>query len=119
MTWGFSWPDAWDKSQHAQATIRALLKDRRVPHDELYVEYPGLNSAHGPLAPLPAADALNQLNEVWTRLVLRTPEKAAAEGRQTGTAAESAGTDSQPPAAAAQPPVSTEQKLADRYGKRR
>lgn len=80
VTWGFSWPDAWDKSQHAQATIRTLLKDRRVPHDELYVEYPGLNSAHGPLAPLPAADALNQLNEVWTRLVLRTPEKAAAEG---------------------------------------
>ncbi len=80
VTWGFSWPDAWDKSQQAQATIRTLLQERRVPHDELYVEHPGLNSAHGPLAPLPAADALNQLNEVWTRLVLRTPEKAAAEG---------------------------------------
>lgn len=80
VTWGFSWPDAWDKSQLAQATIRTQLKERRVPHDELYVEYPGLNSAHGPLAPLPAVDALNQLNEIWTRLVLRTPEKAAAEG---------------------------------------
>lgn len=80
VTWGFSWPDAWDKSQQAQATIRAQLKERRVPHDELYVEYPGLNSAHGPLAPLPALDALNQLNEIWTRLVLRTPDKAAAEG---------------------------------------
>lgn len=80
VTWGFSWPDAWDKSQQAQATIRTLLKERRVPHEELYVEYPGLNSAHGPLAPLPAVDALNQLNELWTRLVLRTNEKAAAEG---------------------------------------
>ncbi len=80
VTWGFSWPDAWDKSLQAQATIRALLKERRVPHDELYVEHPGLNSAHGPLAPMPAADALNQLNEVWTRLVLRTPDKHAAEG---------------------------------------
>ena len=80
VTWGFSWPDAWDKSQAAQATIRTLLKDRRVPHDELYVEYPGLNAAHGPLAPLPAADALNQMNELWTRLVLRTPDKAAADG---------------------------------------
>lgn len=80
VTWGFSWPDAWDKSVQAQATIRALLKERRVPHDELYVEHPGLNSAHGPLAPIPAADALNQLNEVWTRLVLRTPDKHAAEG---------------------------------------
>ncbi len=80
VTWGFSWPDAWDKAQAAQATIRTLLKDKRIPHDELYVEYPGLNSAHGALAPLPKADALNQSNEIWTRLVLRTQDKAAADG---------------------------------------
>ncbi len=80
VTWGFSWPDAWDKAQAAQATIRTLLKDKRIPHDELYVEYPGLNSAHGALAPCPKPDALNQANEIWTRLVLRTPDKAAADG---------------------------------------
>ena len=51
-----------------------------MAHDELYVEYPGLNSAHGALAPLPKADALNQSNEIWTRLVLRTQDKAAADG---------------------------------------
>jgi hypothetical protein len=80
VTWGFSWPDAWDKAQAAQATIRALLKDKAIPHDELYVEYPGLNSAHGALAPLPPSEALNDMNEIWTRLVLRTPSKAAADG---------------------------------------
>ncbi len=80
VTWGFSWPDAWDKAQAAQATIRTLLKDKRIPYEELFVEYPGLNSAHGTLAPLPAADALNQSNEIWTRLVLRTQEKASADG---------------------------------------
>jgi hypothetical protein len=80
VTWGFSWPDAWDKAQAAQAAIRTQLRDKRIPHDELYIEYPGLNSAHGALAPLPHADTLNQLNEVWTRLVLRTPVKAAADG---------------------------------------
>ncbi len=80
VTWGFSWPDAWDKAQAAEATIRTLLKEKRMPHDELYVEYPGLNSAHGALAPLPAADALNQSNEIWTRLVLRTQDKATADG---------------------------------------
>ena len=80
VTWGFSWPDAWDKAQAAQATIRSLLADRRVPFDELFVEYPGLNSAHGALAPVPDAAALNELNEIWTRLVLRTPSKAAADG---------------------------------------
>jgi len=80
VTWGFSWPDAWDKSQAAIATIRTQLADRRIPHDELFVEYPGLNSAHGALAPLPDAGALNAMNEIWTRLVLRTPSKAAADG---------------------------------------
>ncbi len=80
VTWGFSWPDAWDKAQGAIATIRQLLKDKRVPHDELFVEYPGLNSAHGALAPRPAASELNGMNEIWTRLVLRTPEKSAADG---------------------------------------
>lgn len=80
VTWGFSWPDAWDKAQAAQATIRTLLEEKRMPFDELYVEYPGLSSAHGALAPLPEATALNNLNEVWTRMVLRTPSKAAADG---------------------------------------
>ena len=80
VTWGFSWPDAWDKSQAAQATVRSLLAEKRIPHDELFVEYPGLNSAHGALAPLPEAAALNGLNEIWTRMVLRTPAKAAADG---------------------------------------
>ncbi len=80
VTWGFSWPDAWDKAQAAQATIRTLLEEKRIPFDELYVEYPGLNSAHGALAPLPEATSLNELNEIWTRMVLRTPSKAAADG---------------------------------------
>jgi hypothetical protein len=80
VTWGFSWPDAWDKAQAAQATVRSMLREKRIPHDELFVEYPGLNSAHGALAPLPEPAALNGLNEVWTRMVLRTPVKAAAEG---------------------------------------
>ncbi|MBT9552697.1 MAG: DUF1446 domain-containing protein [Hydrogenophaga sp.] len=80
VTWGFSWPDAWDKAQAAIATIRSQLADTSIPHDELFVEYPGLNSAHGPLAPLPDAATLNGMNEIWTRMVLRTPSKAAADG---------------------------------------
>lgn len=80
VTWGFSWPDAWDKAQAAIDTIRTQLADKSIPHDELFVEYPGLNSAHGALAPLPDAATLNGMNEVWTRMVLRTQSKAAADG---------------------------------------
>jgi len=78
VTWGFSWPDAWSKAQAAVAMVRAQLADRRVPHEELFVEFPGLSSAHGALAPAP--DNADELNEVWVRLVLRTREKAAADG---------------------------------------
>jgi hypothetical protein len=80
VTWGFSWPDAWDKVQAAVAMVRAQLADRRMPHDELFVEFPGLNSAHGPLAPLPAPEALAELNEVWVRMAVRTQDKAVADG---------------------------------------
>jgi hypothetical protein len=78
VTWGFSWPDALAKAQAAVATVRTQLAERHVPHEELYVEYPGLDSAHGPLAPRPAD--VEELNEVWVRLVLRTRDKAAADG---------------------------------------
>lgn len=78
VTWGFSWPDALAKAEAATGIVRTLLAERRVPHDELFVEYPGLNSAHGALAPLPADIA--GLNEVWVRMVLRTQEKSAADG---------------------------------------
>jgi len=78
VTWGFSWPDAWAKAQTAIAMVKSQLADRKVPHDELFVEYPGLSSAHGAMSP-PAAD-LAELNEVWVRLVLRTHEKSAADG---------------------------------------
>lgn len=80
VTWGFSWPDAWDKAQAAVAMVKAQLADRRMPHDELFVEFPGLNSAHGPLAPMPAPEALAELNEVWVRMAVRTQDKAVADG---------------------------------------
>ena len=79
-SWGFSWPDAWDKVQAAEATIRSQLKARKLPFDELFVEYPGLNSAHGPLAKLPPAAELNERAEIWVRMALRTQVKAAADG---------------------------------------
>jgi Acyclic terpene utilisation family protein AtuA len=77
VTWGYSWPDAYAKSQAAFVMVKTQLAEKRVPHEELFVEYPGLNSAHGALAPLPAQ--LDEVNEVWMRMVLRTPSKAAAE----------------------------------------
>jgi hypothetical protein len=79
VTWGFSWPNAWDKAQLAVQMIRTQLADKKILHDELFIEYPGLNSAHGALAPLPTGDALEAVNEIFVRMVLRTQTKAAAD----------------------------------------
>jgi hypothetical protein len=80
VTWGFSWPDAYDKALAAVAMVKAQLADKAVPHEALFVEFPGLNSAHGALAPLPDAVALAELNEVWVRMVIHTLDKKAADG---------------------------------------
>ncbi|MDI1272987.1 acyclic terpene utilization AtuA family protein [Polaromonas sp.] len=80
VTWGFSWPDAYDKALAAVEMVKSQLADKAVPHEALFVEFPGLNSAHGALAPLPDAQALAELNEVWVRMVLRTRDKKAADG---------------------------------------
>ena len=80
VTWGFIWPDAYEKALLAVEMVKTQLADKRVPHEALFVEFPGLNSAHGALAPLPGPQALADLNEVWVRKVLRTQDKAAADG---------------------------------------
>lgn len=80
VTWGFSWPDAHDKALAAVEMVKSQLADKAVPHEALFVEFPGLNSAHGALAPLPDAAAMADLNEVWVRMVLRTRDKKAADG---------------------------------------
>lgn len=80
VTWGFSWPDAYDKALAAVEMVKSQLADKAVPHEALFVEFPGLNSAHGALAPLPDVKALAELNEVWVRMVLRTRDKKAADG---------------------------------------
>ena len=80
VTWGFSWPDAYDKALAAVEMVKTQLADKHVPHEDLFVEFPGLNSAHGALAPLPDAQGLADLNEVWVRMVLRTRDKKAADG---------------------------------------
>jgi len=80
VTWGFSWPDAHDKALAAVEMVKSQLADKAVPHEALFVEFPGLNSAHGALAPMPDAEALAGLNEVWVRMVLRTRDKKAADG---------------------------------------
>lgn len=72
---GYAWPDALAKAEAAARIIQAQLA-ANGPAPELHTEFVGLDSLHGPLADRRGAEALN---EVYLRMAVRTPDRAAAE----------------------------------------
>ena len=73
---GFCWPDALAKAHAVADTVRTLLAERRIAHDALRVEYLGHDAFLGPHADRRGED---ELNEVWLRMAIRTPERRAAD----------------------------------------
>lgn len=74
-TVGYAWPDALAKAQAAAAILATQIAEAGIPVLETLVEYPGLNSLHGPLAPAPVGEP----NEVYLRYAVRTAQRADAE----------------------------------------
>jgi hypothetical protein len=70
----YAWPDAFDKAQEANRILRTRLADLSLDFDEIHTEYVGLNSCHGPLAPLP-----DEVNEVVLRIGVRSHSQHAVE----------------------------------------
>ncbi|MFN3430690.1 MAG: acyclic terpene utilization AtuA family protein [Candidatus Sericytochromatia bacterium] len=70
---GYAWPDALEKARAAAAIIEAQLGRSDA---ELHTEFVGHNSLHGPLADDRHA---RDLNEVYLRMAVRTPDKAVAD----------------------------------------
>jgi hypothetical protein len=73
----YSWPDALKKAKATAAIVKTLLDEQKVKYDELFVEYMGHNALFGPIA---ENDPAEELNEVFLRMAIRTPERKAAEG---------------------------------------
>lgn len=73
----FSWPDALGKAQRAEEIIRHRLEMQGVRPEEIHVEYIGLNSLWGGVAPMPADP--DSINEVRLRIAIRTRDKAECE----------------------------------------
>ncbi len=73
---GYSWPDALKKAQAAADIIRIQMQEAGMRPEQIHVEYLGYNSLMGPVADAAYAD---QLNEVYLRFAIRTPDKALAE----------------------------------------
>ncbi len=73
---GYSWPDALKKAQATEKIMRNQMARLNLPVEEIRAEYLGYNSLHGPLA---SAQCQDDLNEVYLRLAVRTPDRRAAE----------------------------------------
>lgn len=77
---GYSWPDALAKARRAEEIVRHQIEMFGIRTQEIVTEFLGLNSIHGPLAPLPEKE---EPNEVYLRMAVRTDsrEDAAKFGR--------------------------------------
>ena len=73
---GFCWPDALAKAQAVEQSIRTQVAERGLAHGELIAERIGHDTFLGPHADR-ANDA--ELNEVWLRMALRTPDRRVAD----------------------------------------
>ena len=74
---GFSWPDALTKARFVASTIEAQLLERKMPIDEVCVEFLGHDTFLGPHATPIQEDAIN---EIWLRMAIRTPDRRVADG---------------------------------------
>ena len=70
----YSWPDAVEKARCADRMVRERLQQLGLQFDEIHSDIFGLNSCHGPAAPVIA-----ELPEVQLRLAVRGENKMAIE----------------------------------------
>ncbi|MBI5645546.1 MAG: DUF1446 domain-containing protein [Ignavibacteriae bacterium] len=70
----YAWPEALEKARAADAILRARLDALGLEFQEIRTEFVGLNSCHGPLAPIP-----DEINELVLRIGVRSASYEAVE----------------------------------------
>jgi hypothetical protein len=70
----YAWPDAMEKAKAADSILRTRLADLGLRFDEIRSEFLGLNSCHGPIAPIP-----DPVNEVVLRVGVRSHDRRSVE----------------------------------------
>jgi len=73
----FSWPKAYSKAKRAAEIVTKRLEMQGVRPQEIHIEYIGINSLWGALAPEPTDD--DAINEVRLRVAIRTQNKKDCE----------------------------------------
>lgn len=67
------WPDAYEKAQFCEKFLRGRFEALKMPILEMRVDFIGVNSIHGPLAPVPSK--LDEINEVRVRVAVKTTSR--------------------------------------------
>jgi hypothetical protein len=68
----FPWPNAFDRACKAKETMLERFERMGLAADQVHFDFVGLNTLHGPGAPMPDTKAANELNEVGLRCAVRT-----------------------------------------------
>ena len=74
---GLSWPDALAKADAVVASVKQQIAEKRLPAQELCVEYLGHDCFLGPHADRTHSA---ELNEVWLRMAVRCADRRVADG---------------------------------------
>ena len=72
----FPWPNAHARVRKAEETLRERFKRLGLSSSAISFNYIGLNMLHGPAAPMPSSD---NLNEVGLRVAVKTASRDEAE----------------------------------------
>lgn len=68
----FPWPHAYARAVKARETMLERFERMGLKADQIHFDFVGVNTLHGPGAPLPEDAALENLNEVGLRCAVRT-----------------------------------------------
>ena len=75
----FPWPYAYDRAVKAKQSMLERFERMGLEAEQIHFDFVGLNTLHGPGAPLPDRAAANELNEVGLRCAVKTATVEEAE----------------------------------------
>lgn len=74
----FPWPDAYDRAVKARQSMLERFERMGLKAEQIHFDFVGLNTLHGPAAPI-SASAANELNEVGLRCAVKAATAEEAE----------------------------------------
>lgn len=75
----FPWPHAYARALKARETMLERFQRLGLAAEQIQFDFIGLNTLHGPAAPMPDAATLQELNEVGLRCAVKTRTREEAE----------------------------------------